>query len=836
VCLTAPAYYFVRAQIAAPFVNVRWAPDVGDAQRAELEARFGLAHGTLLEPPTWSYQLENTDPSNVSALVKHRSVADTHKINRATFDVEGATSPWRILRSALSLGFGISAAAWVGFALRHAVARRARAGLPSAIAWLKRHATVDRSSPSRIEPVARWETVVGLALGLLFLGPLLVYGPFDVEESGLGFFSSQIFYRNLFAGRWPFWLNDLGFGTPMPIGQRFDFHPAFALGTLISLRAAVSAVWVVHVIVMTVYFRRFAAVLGIGPLVRTGLTACYLFSLPSMNYFQSTDWLSVAVGWSLYPVLAYYVHRTVLEEDGPKIGIPAVRLACLGAFWFLNSHPGYLAPLVLALGLYAVLIAPPRARVYGCLLAAAGLCAAASAERLYFLLSEARFFPLSLPRYTQAGYTLFDYAFAAVVPFTRLSDGGRQPFIGIVIGTAALASVFRRAHTRGAHPAGLVFLATAGLTLLPLSLFAPLKLFSAVWFFRDPMVLFGLLAGGVVLQRGVDARPARGPMMAVAIMSAQLLQQSAAIRPAFSLVPTLAGPLHFYRDQQTPVGLGRVIADRARTYGPRLYTPEDVRRMLRGALADFGIHSITDLSLWGLDPINGWFKNVATDRIHPSWQYMHGMIFGQRDVVANQSLLNVLGINLVLATPADGPFAPGLVFRDRQPTGSGNAYVPEERDLVLLGNPHAWPRAVLLREGAGRERLPLRPACEHHAALCRDFSALEQQRLPDRVRLHEDDGRYIASFPPSSQARLLFISAMYRPEWQASSARRALPVEPAADAFLGVIVPAGVEEVEIRFNPRTRVVLAWIAYGTMLTLLAVLGASTWRRRGRALTG
>ena len=636
-CLTALAFYLVRAGLPDPSINVRWSSGVDEAQRAQLEARFGLANGTPLEPPTWSYQLENTNRSNVSALVTHPDVADTHKIDRRTFEVEGAAAARDILPIALYMGFGLSAAVWLGLAARHSVARHVagvRKALPSAIGWLKRHATIERLAPLPVEQVARWETVVGLALGLLFLRPLLIYGPFDVEESELGIFSSQLFYRNIFAGRWPFWLNDLGFGTPMPIGQRFDFHPVFALGNLFSLRVAVSALCVAHVIVMTVYFRRLAAALGIGPLVRTGLTACYLFSAPSLNYFIASDWLSVAVGWSFYPVVAYYLHRTVVEDGGPTIGIAAVRLAFVGAFWVLNSHPGYLAPLALMLGLYALLIARPRARVYGCLLAAVGLCAAASAERLYFLASEGRFFPASLGRNTQAGYTLFEHAWAAAVPFTELSDTGRQPFIGVVVGLAAVASVFRRSQAAGAHPAGLAFLAAATCTLLPLDLIAPLQLFSAVWFFRDPMVFFGLLAAGIALQRGIHARHTRWPVIAVALIAAQLVQQGVALRPSFEVLANQVGPLRFYRYQQAPVRLAALLSDRARTYGPRLYTSEVVRRRLRGVLSDLGIHSITDLVLFGLNPINGWFKNVSTDRIHPSWQYMHGMIYGQQDVIA----------------------------------------------------------------------------------------------------------------------------------------------------------------------------------------------------------
>jgi hypothetical protein len=290
--------------------------------------------------------------------------------------------------------------------------------------------------------------------------------------------------------------------------------------------------------------------------------------------------------------------------------------------------------------------------------------------------------------------------------------------------------------------------------------------------------------------------------------------------------------LRFYRYQQAPIRLAALLKDRARTYGPRLYTTEVVRRRLRGSMADLGIHSITDLALMGLNPINGWFKNVSTDRIHPSWQLMHGMIYGQRDVIANQPLLDVLGIDLLLATPADGPFPPALVITDTRSTWA-DARVRDPVDLVLLGNPRAWPRAVLLPEGAGRVRLPLRAGCDHDRALCRDFTSLAEQRLPDHVRLDEADGHYTARFPPSSDSRLLFISAMYRPEWRAGSSLGPLQVEPVADAFVGVIVPAGVEEVEIRFTPLARVALTWLSYGTLLALVGVLTVGVWRERHRA---
>jgi hypothetical protein len=310
---------------------------------------------------------------------------------------------------------------------------------------------------------------------------------------------------------------------------------------------------------------------------------------------------------------------------------------------------------------------------------------------------------------------------------------------------------------------------------------------------------------------------------------AQLLQQGAAAFPGYGQVIFRTNTLRFYQYQSAPVRMARTLVDRARTYGPRLYTTERVRVLLRGRMSDLGIHTMTDLILFGLNPINGWFKNVSMDRLYPSTMLMHGYILGQRDLIAHPPLLNVLGIDLVWASIADGPFLPTLVQTDRWPL-TGVSAAADQPDIVLMANPQAWPRAVFLPEDAGRTPLPRRPSCAHTGALCGDFGLLERQRLPEPVTLTEADGFYAARFAPADQPRLLFISATYRPEWQARSMEGPLAVEPAADAFLSVVVPPRVAEVELRFVPRERIALAWVSYGTMAVLLVALSVDALRRR------
>ena len=828
--LTVIAFSYLRGTIPDPSINVRWSDGLAAAERAELERRFGLDDGQSLDGATWSYRLTDASRANVEALVRHGSVADTHKIDRVAFEVEDRVPFFDTLARAAMLGIGASVLLWLGIGLWRIVGRLSRRFTAALLSAVERFSVLDPQAASLDRAVGRWEPLILALVAARFLTPLLIYGPYDNEESGLGFFSSQVYYRDLFAGRWRFWLNDLGFGTPLPIGQRFDFHPVFALGSLVSLRAAVSATWIVHVALMLVYFSRLAALLGAGPLVRTAMTVCYLYSAPSVNYFYVTDWLSVVVGWSLYPALAYYLLRIAIDGGVPTV-LSTTRLALLGAVWVLNSHPGYIASLAFVLAIFVVLVAPLRLRVYGCLVGAVCLCAAAVCERLYFSLSEGAQFPESLPRLTQGGTSLLAYALANAAPFVQLTDSMRQPFIGLVAGMAAVASVFYRSSRTGVRAASLAFAAAAVFSLLPETLFAPFKFLSAIWFFRDPLIFFGLLAGGVVLQRAFESPNAGWRAATVLLLLVQLLQQGAAVNPGLIQVAGHGGPLHFYRYQDEPVRLAATLVDRARVHGPRLYTSEPVRRALRGGMSANGIHSLTDLVLFGLDPVNGWFKNVSMDRIHPSAQLMHGVILGQREVIGHQPLLDVLGINLVWATTGDGPFPPALLLTDRWKGGSSQDYEAEKNDLVLFANPQAWPRAVLVPPEAALVRLPLRPGCPHQGAMCRDFTALARQRLPAKVALAESDGFYGARFPSASEERLLFVSAAWRREWEARSDAGPLQITPAAEAFLGVRIPPGVDHVEVRFEPRVRAMLTWVSAISVLALTTVVAVSLGRRRG-----
>jgi hypothetical protein len=854
-----------RVGPAAQPVNIRWVANTAANADARLRAQdaLRLTGGKQLDARTWSYRLADRSPEAIGRIIADPSVDDTHRLDRVRrrVAIDQPTLPvwlrelleaeWA-LPLALVLMLVAAAPLWI--------TRRAIAAAPGEVWHLSStaygatqsaaHAIATRTRavvvmPStgvepRAVPELQWmEVAAGLAMGLLLLAPLLANGPTDDEEVGLGVFSSQIFYRALFNGHWPFWLNDLGFGTPMPIGQRLDFHPVFAIASVWSLWAALTTVWVVHVALMVVYFLRLLVLSGIRSPLRLVLLGCYVFSMPAVCYFYQTDWISVIVGWTWFPVVVFYLHSAVRDVNNDAFWAPAMRLGLVVGVWVLNAHPGYLATLAIGLGVYGLALAPRRIRVYSCLLLAVMLAGGLSAERIEFTMSELRAFPSTLGRLTQGGFTIAQHAQAAVVPLAEMPSGLRGPFVGIVLGLAAFGLALNTTRERDRHvrASGIAFVVTAALSIAPLSLVAPLRVFSAVWLFRDPMIFFAILAGGVWLQRAVDTFRPAWKMAIVCCVMMQVVQQGIAVWPGLLSVVQQSRSLDFYRHQYHAVGIGEVITQRAASYGSRLYISEEVLERMRGQLSRDGLHSVTDLVFLGVNPVNASFKTVSMDQIYPSRALMRSMIGGQLDVIDNETALDVLGVNLVVMAAGEGPAPPTLHQTDLLQLKGVGRYEGPAHDIRVLANEDAWPTAVLTDIRARTLPLPFRPGCPHRGALCRDFSGLAGARLPVPVRLDTENGRYTARFPPSDQERLLFLSVLSRPEWHATAGTTSLRIVPIADAFVGVVVAPGVEEIELRYAPRVRIALAWFSGAILIMLIIAVGlkeaSDRWRHNRRA---
>jgi hypothetical protein len=89
-------------------INVRWKPELTDAQRIELERRFSLTAGEHDEGSTWKYQLVDPSTENIRTIVRHERVDDTAHLNRIRFRPEFAQDRSRqiLVYSVAFGGFG----------------------------------------------------------------------------------------------------------------------------------------------------------------------------------------------------------------------------------------------------------------------------------------------------------------------------------------------------------------------------------------------------------------------------------------------------------------------------------------------------------------------------------------------------------------------------------------------------------------------------------------------------------------------------------------------------------------------------------------------------------
>jgi len=70
-----------------PLIRVRWADSVDDAQRLSRESALRLRSGPLHADRTWNYDLLDTSPANIRALVTDPAVEDTDGIDRQRFRI-----------------------------------------------------------------------------------------------------------------------------------------------------------------------------------------------------------------------------------------------------------------------------------------------------------------------------------------------------------------------------------------------------------------------------------------------------------------------------------------------------------------------------------------------------------------------------------------------------------------------------------------------------------------------------------------------------------------------------------------------------------------------------
>ncbi len=684
----------------------------------------------------------------------------------------------------------------------------------------------------------------GIALTAALVALMLVAGVADQEEYQVSVFSALLNAESLRATGAPaLWTNFFGFGTVLPLGHSFNLHPVFLLWPDAGLPAIFALFWMAlaaGAACLAVWLRH----LGVSRAIALVAVLSYALGTPVLTYMVANDWPSGYLDWSLMPVL--FLLFAIMADRPRWRWIGALWLGAVGGFLIANGHPGHVVILFVPLAVYALSLAVARPGILLPTVLGGAIAVAVNLETLMHLTAELERFPADLPRDSQPGYVSADYLASLARPFVALGsvDGAdslwtrflranadvRVPFLGLgfAVGAIALLALLVRRHF-GLEPHRLGLL-LAFAACLVFSLLDPKTLGqvpSGAWLFRDGLTLTGLAAGALGLE-WLRRQPRLGAFVGL-LLGLQAFQSLAVAVPPFHAALTDETAGVFSQTGETSPTL-EWLGEAAAAHGPRILMGPSVSRDIRMRLSDRGVYAASDLVLAGLEPVNGWFKGTSQDLIAPSRALMHGLILTPRTSLTQRRMLEIAGIDLLLAYRSEAEA--GLLPEGLRPLGSEPG--DRENPLLLFAVPEAWPRIALLSPGAEEvaAELPRREDCPERGLLCLDFSTFPQRATPGPDAIEVSRDRVMAEIPPGAAGRHAFVSQLYRQEWRATVGGEPAEIVPLANgALVGIPVPAEGGRLELVYDAALRQALWWLGVlGLIAVFTGALLASLWQWR------
>lgn len=638
----------------------------------------------------------------------------------------------------------------------------------------------------------------------------------DEEEYRFGLLSAHLHARAWLDGHYLLWTSRLGFGLPQPLGPSLLFHPLLPLLTVMSVERWTALVLAVQTGVLAAGTWTLGRVLGVSVWGRALLAATLLLSTPVQNYALTDFWPTTLLPWTVMPWLLARL-LTLCEAHAPYPWRHAVATGLLGGLMVANGHPGYsivFAPALLVMTGTHWRRVMAQWQAWAILATVAVLVAGPT---LQYLASEFARFPSWLPRanYGRA-LALADLPGVFLRPFHQGVSGWRAatqelgartlffggPFAALaLLGTTRVALGRMRLDLVAAALVSLALLATPGLNRV--------AVLSGTFAFRDPLILCAAPIAVLVL----DALWARGwRTVAAGIGCVQLVVL------VLSAWPFLQGTWTTRQWTLSPGAVTRVTPLTSPLVQPvlqepgRVYlSPEVEDLVMRGRERRDGW--VRNSLAYHVPLVNGHFKGVSAGGLYPDSSRPYGAIFSDVGFVRDPIRLDVLGIRYVIALDGES-VAPGLVERARSQDSEGRAF-------VLWRNPTASPGAVVIEDWTTMPPLSRAPDCQLAGLLCLDLAPLAARRHPDVVQVDGHDGRIRLTLTSAPTPRVVFVSEMYRPEWQAPSGWQ---LREAFGGLMFVTVPAGATTGELVYRPRLRIALltgAWIAIAASLVAIAL---------------
>jgi hypothetical protein len=678
---------------------------------------------------------------------------------------------------------------------------------------------------------SRWlAPVLLLAFGVILLLPVWLVLPLDDENLSKEVLSTVFQSRQIFSGNYAFWDPWIAFGVPEPRSQTLIFHPFLVFVQLFSLGTALGAFYQLQLWIGVLSVWGIARHLRIRRSFAALCVLTYALCSTTIVVLMADFWPVNFANWTFAPLLLLLLLELLDSDTTSAKALYAVATGLCAGFMVLDGHLGWLPDYAVPyLAFLAVQWRGVLARWRWFALSIAVL-ALTAASHVYDVALEASNAAQGRNNQETVALNVWRLVF---YPITAPFHGGNNtraiaiggPFVLL----AALGLVYPVRHRLvGALRAGVVASFVMWFVPLGWTSFRSTNYASAA-----PFTIFGVFLAALTLQALWERRVSLRPVL-VALAALQVVAVVAGYYPFYR--DGLREAKRYFQGSPSSVSLKRAFVNRpiyryfeqrpgiAQT---RIYLAAGADQRLFRKAADYKFEG---WPLHGLRLVNGLYKGVDMHEIAPARVYLRGEIRGDPRVSSSALTLDAMNVGYVLATPGDR-LAPTLrretTFHLDHPAATVEVY----------RNPGAWPDAVVLRPAAKRVRaLPRRQGCATAGLLCADFRPVERLRLPGAVQSEKWEGTDLTlKLAPASGGRVLLLSQLYRPGWQAQlSDGRTGSGYRLLGGFTGFDLPPGVDSARISFEPTTRMVLTGVSWASIffasLALIVLALARRQRRR------
>jgi len=182
---------------------------------------------------------------------------------------------------------------------------------------------------------AKSNNVIELIFIIIFTSVIFFFGINDIEEYQFGLFSSQIYWQNL-SSLFTVFYDFYGPGVKMPIGHGPLLHPLNFL--FFNLKIYYVSFVSFHLFLQIYFTKRLFKIFQIK-YDNYILVICLVFCLPNILYGISEDWISELWGYSIFPLMFYYLVKIIKTQ---KI-LSYLKFALFFFLWIVNGHIGVIS-------------------------------------------------------------------------------------------------------------------------------------------------------------------------------------------------------------------------------------------------------------------------------------------------------------------------------------------------------------------------------------------------------------------------------------------------------------------------------------------------------------